>query len=268
LPTPVRSAQLRGPEHLTLSGIAAVAEGPVAIALSRGGAAKRYAHKEPNEDVAGFAWTEWGSVLAIADGHAGSEAARMAVERVIAQRAPVWLERAPMALDARWGDEVAALVRDLQHRIVAEAAGARTTLAIALARPREGWLGLVSVGDSLLFCAGDAGARAFGDPEGQGLFLGSAKHDPADLVASTWIDLRPLRGVRSVVLASDGFSCDGIGVTDPEATLTQALTQASREPAELRPLAFARDLVARALAAQHERQAGDNVAAAVLWLAS
>ena len=251
-----------------MAGIAAVAEGPLALALSRGGAPKRYAHKEPNEDAAGFAWTEWGQVLAVADGHAGSAAACLAIERALAH-APPWLERAPLALDARFGDEVGALLRDVQQRILAgpASAGARTTLALALARPREGWLALASLGDSLLFCATDAGARALGPGHSaRPTFLGTPKLDPRELAAACWIDLRPLRGVRSVVLASDGFSQPDLGLRDPEGVISHALAQAGRERAELRPLAFARDLTARALAAQREQKSGDNVACAVLWL--
>lgn len=264
----MRSAQLRGPEHPKLGGIAALAEGPLALALSRGGAPKRYAHKEPNEDSLGFAWTEWGQVLAVADGHSGSSAACLAIERAL-EHAPPWLERAPLALDARFGDEIAALLRDVQQRLLGDpaSAGARTTLALALARPREGWLALASLGDSLLFCATDAGARALGPGhDAKPTYLGTARLDPRDLVAASWIDLRPLRGVRSVVLATDGFSQPNLGVRDPEGVLSHAVAQASRERAELRPLAFARDLTARALAAQREQKSGDNVACAVLWL--
>jgi hypothetical protein len=265
----VRSAQLRGPDHTRLAGVAALAEGPVALALSRGGARKRYAHKEPNEDVLGFAWSEWGRVIAVADGHAGSGAACLAIDRVLSQHAPPWLERAPLALDARFGDEVATLLRDIHTRILADAAvaSARTTLALALARPREGWLGLASIGDSLLFCVSDAGARKLAsETPARTPYLGTPKFDAGDLIEASWMELLPLRGLRSVVLASDGFSQPELGVRDPEGVLSHALAQASRESAELRPLAFARDLTARAVAAQREQQAGDNVACAVLWL--
>ena len=48
----MRSALLRGREHGLLGAVDAIAEGNAAIALSRGGAAKRYAYREPNEDAA------------------------------------------------------------------------------------------------------------------------------------------------------------------------------------------------------------------------
>jgi serine/threonine protein phosphatase PrpC len=269
LSTPLRSAQLRGPDHPTLGGIAVVAEGPVAIALSRGGAPKRYAHKELNEDAAGFAWSDWGVVLAIADGHEGSAAACLAVERVLAQHAPRWLERAPIALDARFHLEAEALVRAIHAQILSDprAAGSRTTLAVALARPREGWLGLISVGDSLLFTHGDAGAHALGAAgDAATVFLGSARLDPVDLVAATFVDVVALRGERAVVLASDGLSEEGIGVADPEAAISHAAAQAARAAGDLRPLTLARGVVSRALDAQRAQRAGDNVASAALWL--
>jgi serine/threonine protein phosphatase PrpC len=273
LSTPVRSAQLRGPDHPTLGGIAVVAEGPVAIALSRGGAPKRYAHREPNEDAAGFAWSEWGIVLAVADGHEGSAAACLAIERVLSQHAPRWLERAPISLETRFDLEAASVVRGVQHAIVADTpmARGRTTLAVALARPREGWLGLISVGDSLLFTHGDAGSHALGAPrdkkrDGPTIFLGNPRLDIADLVAATFVGVMTLRGEHAVVLASDGLSEEGIGVADPERAISQAATQAARAPADLRPLTLARSVVSIALEAQRSQRAGDNVASAALWL--
>jgi serine/threonine protein phosphatase PrpC len=266
----VRSAQLRGPEHAILGGIAVVAEGALAIALSRGGAAKRYRHREPNEDAAGFAWSEWGAALAIADGHEGSAAACLAVERALAC-APRWLEREPVALADRFAAEAEALVRSVHQQILRqrEAAGARTTLAVALARPREGWLGLLSIGDSLLFTHGDAGTRRLGAPAGEAaVFLGAARLDAREIRAATFVDVRSLRGERAVVLASDGFSQPGIGVADPEAAISQAFQEAARAGAERASQALARGLVERALRVQLERRSGDNVAAAVLWLGS
>jgi serine/threonine protein phosphatase PrpC len=265
--TPVRSALLRGADHHKLGGIAVVAEAQLGIALSRGGAPKRYAHREPNEDVVGFAWTEWAAVLVVADGHAGCAAADLAVERALAF-VPRWLERAPIALDGRFAAEAQALVRAAQEQILTDPRvdGSRTTLALALARPREGWLGLVSIGDSLLFTYGDAGARSLVRAPETPIFLGTGRLDAAELAAATWIDVRPLRGERALVLASDGFSQEGIGVADPEAAVSQVARQAARAAPELRSLALARGLVACALEAQREQGAGDNVAAAALWL--
>ena len=253
---------------MILGGIATVAEDALAIALSQGGAAKRYPHREPNEDFAGFAWSEWGAVLAVADGHQGSDAAALALERALAH-APRWLERAPIALDARFGADAEALVRGIHQQIVSQLAkaGSRTTLALALARPREGWLGLLSVGDSLLFTHGPAGTRWIrGAERADPTFLGTARLEADDLAKATFVDLRPLRGELAVVLASDGFSQPGIGVTDPEKAIAQAAQDAARAGAERGSAALARGMVERALESQKARRSGDNVAAAVLWL--
>lgn len=264
----MRHAQLRGPEHVIYGGIAVIAEGGLGIALSRGGAPKPYAHREPNEDCVGFLWSEWGAVLALADGHQGSGAASLAVERALAH-APRWLERAPIALLERFRADAEMLVRNVHQEIVKEHAssGSRTTLAVALARPREGWLGLASVGDSLLFTSGAAGThRARGDEQSQAAFLGTARMEPADLSAATFVDVRSLRGERAVVLASDGFSQPGIGVTDPEAAISEAARDAERAEPARASLELARGVVQRAVDVQRASRSGDNVSAAVFWL--
>ena len=47
----MRTATLIGRDHHVIGALAAVAEGPAAITLSRGGARKTYEHTEPNEDA-------------------------------------------------------------------------------------------------------------------------------------------------------------------------------------------------------------------------
>ena len=63
----MRKGVLRGREHTGIGQIACVAEDELALAISRGGAAKRYAYKDPNEDAAGFATGTGGRLLAVAD---------------------------------------------------------------------------------------------------------------------------------------------------------------------------------------------------------
>jgi hypothetical protein len=48
----MRTGLLLGREHQLLGGVAAIAEGSCAIALSLGGAKKVYEHRDPNEDAA------------------------------------------------------------------------------------------------------------------------------------------------------------------------------------------------------------------------
>src|SRR3972149_99852 len=75
----MRSGLLHGREHTKIGAVAALAEGRCAIALSRGGYAKGYVHRDPNEDAAAFAFGAEGMLLAVADGHGGHEAAGVAV---------------------------------------------------------------------------------------------------------------------------------------------------------------------------------------------
>ena len=56
----MRSAILCGREHARLGAIDLIAEGPVAIAISLGGASKVYPHTDPNEDAALFAVADGG----------------------------------------------------------------------------------------------------------------------------------------------------------------------------------------------------------------
>ena len=76
-----------------------MAEANVAIALSRGGAEKRYPHSEPNEDAAGFALGGAGAFIAVADGHGGFEASEVTLELLLGGAAAQWTE-APAGLDA------------------------------------------------------------------------------------------------------------------------------------------------------------------------
>jgi hypothetical protein len=90
--------------------------------------------------------------------------------------------------------------------------------------------------------------------------------EPADLSAATFVDVRSLRGERAVVLASDGFSQPGIGVTDPEAAISEAARDAERADPARASLELARGVVQRAVDVQRASRSGDNVSAAVFWL--
>jgi hypothetical protein len=67
-------------------------------------------------------------------------------------------------------------------------------------------------------------------------------------------------------LATDGLSERGIGVQDPEAAVERSLADAREAALELRPLESVRSLVNTAVTAHRRQRAGDNVAAAVVWL--
>jgi len=267
----MRTGLLRGRDHLQLGAVATLAERRVAIALSRGGAAKTYEHQDPNEDACAFAWTEHAWLVAVADGHWGSGGAELALARLLERHAPRWTQPHPIALADRWFLEAPDVAIDLNHALVSAGNGAhtigRTTLAVALVRPRDGWWSALLVGDSHLFVAD--GARASEScraANGQVTFIGDAHLDRAAIE----------RGVRcavehsspsAIVLATDGLSEPAIGVENPARAVAESVGAARAVGPELRPLTAVRGLAERALAAQRANAAGDNVATACVWLA-
>jgi len=266
----VRHAFLRGPDRTEIGAVDAVAEGPAAVALSRGGARKRYAHAEPNEDAALFALGAGGLLLAVADGHDGAWGAEQALEFLLAESAPRWTGEAEMPA-SRWAAEARAALVEIDRRIALRAQErgglpAATTLSIALLRPDEGHLLHASAGDSHVFAVGDGGARDLGwraRASGPPVFLGAGLGDPAERTEAGKI---PLAGLRATVLATDGLSERGIGVDDPAAAALAAVEAARSQAPDRRPLSAARGVVEAALGAQRRQRAGDNVATAV-WLA-
>jgi serine/threonine protein phosphatase PrpC len=270
----MRSAALRGREHPYLGAVSAIAEGCAAIAISRGGAAKTYPHKDPNEDAVGFATTRWGALVAVADGHAGCEGAEAVLERLIARHAPRWLEGASPGLAERWVDEAPEVLLDLNGAIVELIArgatdGARTTLSVGVARPGDDLLAWLSVGDSHVFAVGAKGAREIGAARQRVAFLGSPAEDRASLAERSRAGTETLHEVDALVLSTDGLSERGIGVDDPASAVARVWQEARQESRERRaptPLVAARGLAACALESHERRRSGDNIATAVAWL--
>jgi hypothetical protein len=267
------TAVLRGREHPMEGDLAAVAEDAAAVALSRGGAPKRYPHADPNEDVVAFVRGEAGVLLCVADGHGGCEAAEAAVERLTERRAD-WTDRAPFDPEA-WPETAARAVFEACSAIHLRAATggrdtSRTTLSVALVRPADDLLAWASIGDSHVFAVGADGAEdlaLYGDTTNAFLGHPAETRDSLDLKLSR--EVRPLRGLRAVVLASDGLSERGIGVAQPATAVAEAVQRAAKA-ADGRPdrlaLEAARGIVDVALDAQRRQRAGDNVAVAV-WMA-
>jgi serine/threonine protein phosphatase PrpC len=265
-------ATLRGSDHPEIGEIASVAEGPAAIAISRGGARKTYPYLDPNEDMAGFALSEWGAVVVVADGHSGCEAAGVAVDQVLEAHASRWLEPAPIALDVRFASEAAEVAADVNQAILkattgSESQGSRTTLTLALVRPREGWLAALSVGDSHAFLAGADAARELVPQAGApSIFLGDPALSREELAVAVRVERIDATRGRALVLATDGLSERGIGVDDPTEAVRAAVRDAQSASADLRSLEAARGLLRRALDAHRRNRSGDNTAAAVLWI--
>ncbi len=261
------SGVLRGRDHTGKGQIAAIAEGHVAVALSRGGAPKTYAHKDPNEDGAAFARGDGGDLLVVADAHGGHEAAEIAVDLLIERFAPEWT--APSSPLQPW-PELARRAAGQAHAAILDRAArggsleSRTTLAVALVRPREDWLAWASVGDSHVFRVDAAETDELPAPGQEPVhFLGSPSRTLETL--KICIDSQPLGATRALVLATDGLSEHGIGVDSPHEAVSAAVAHAELAKRELRALVAARHLLEQALAAHRRHRAGDNVATALYW---
>ncbi|HEY5658547.1 MAG TPA: protein phosphatase 2C domain-containing protein [Myxococcota bacterium] len=268
----MRTALLCGREHTVLGGVSAIAEGSTAIAISRGGASKTYAHRDPNEDAAAFAASPQGVAIAVADGHAGHRASEVALERLLEVHAERWLYGDANGLKEGWREGVADVLLDLNHAVLASATrgggqSTRTTLAVAIARPGDDLLAFFSMGDSHIFDVRPDGViehAAAGDT--RITFLGHPAEDRERLRRKYRADVTSLGDSRALVLATDGLSETGIGVANPAEAIAVCAAECDRKQPDLRPLGMARGLVERALEAQRVQRAGDNVATAVAWL--
>ncbi len=266
----MKTALLRGREHDRVGEIHTVAEGPAAIAISRGGRSKRYPHTDPNEDAALFAWGEGGTLVAVADGHRGFEAAETALEHLLASPAPQWIEPGGVRTGS-WERQVLAALCDANERVLSEARTperpARTTLVLALV-PRDQQIVLwASIGDSHVFRASESGAEELGAAaEGETAFLGHRSETPESLQAKCRCGAAPLGGARAVVLATDGLSEREVGVDDPAAAVHDASASAGSVAPALRARELVRGVVETALEAQRKNWSGDNVAVAAVWL--
>ena len=265
---PAEYRLLLGREHRELSRVAAEQLGPAAIALSRGGARKTYAHTDPNEDAALLVRGPRGILLAVADGHGGQEGSEIALRALSELSGPAWC--AAEGMDAAgWREnalEVLAAAGDAILRAPGEARTrpARTTLSLCLARPAEGLLAAASVGDSHVFHVTERGVRELARPPEPFRFLGFTHETAESLDAIAGTEVVPLAGTRAVVLATDGLSEVGIGVDDPELAVAEASEAALRESVGTRAMSLAREVVRCALEAHVAHRAGDNVAIAAL----
>ena len=264
----MRAVLLRGREHTAMEAIAEASEGPVAVALSRGGAPKPYPHTDPNEDAALCASGASGLLVAVADGHWGHRASELALEHLLGAVAQDWTEGKSRGAAAWRLEALGALVGT--NRAVHAARSAeqrsRTTVALALARLPENLLVAASMGDSHVFRVSDEGpfelvamrkARAF--------FLGE-RLSPAALERVARVEVQSLDPCVALVAATDGLSEEQIGVADPLTAVRDAVAAGRARAADARAAGAARALVEAALAAHRKRQAGDNVAVATAWV--
>jgi serine/threonine protein phosphatase PrpC len=261
----VSSALLRGREHTSLGAVELIAEGRVAVALSIGGAPKRYEHTDPNEDAAAFVRGSAGDVLAVADAHYGFEASEVLLENLLASPAVHWAEGGGSP-ESSWSRHAIAALCDANADILRErrddASASATTLSLSVIRPDVGWLLYACVGDSHLFTVAGGTAIEVAPCGQRPGFLGDREESPETLEALCRVGALPLAGIESVVLATDGLSERGIGVADPAAAVASAVAASADTDVALRPSVLARTMTETALEAHAERKAGDNIAVA------
>jgi serine/threonine protein phosphatase PrpC len=268
----MKPAILRGREHTNLGAVAAIAEGCCAVALSRGGARKNYAHEDPNEDAAAFSAGEGGFFVAVADGHGGYDASEIAIERLVQHHAPGWTASAASGIDADWPAAASAALMDVNQTLVQRAArgalhSSRTTLAFALVRPGDDLLAFAAIGDSHVFRVDADGVDDLAHPPRKRLaFLGAPNELLESVREKSTANTAGLAGIRALVLVTDGISEPGIGLEAPETAVLEAAERARSAEGPIRALEVARTTVELALAAHRRNGAGDNVASAVAWL--
>ena len=271
----MRSARLLGHHHQALGSIAAIGEGPAAICLSLGGAAKTYAHTDPNEDAACFAVGAGGTLVAVADGHFGARGAQCAVEWLLEGPAADWTaETPPASSSAAWHERLADALQQIHRAVVEQDRSlgldpAPTTLSMAVARPLENLVVHASVGDSPLFLATTKAARNVGwSAKGVSgcAFLGERYEGGVLQESQCVVGSEPSAGLDAIIVASDGLCETGIGVSDAAAAAAAATTHGADVDLEFRPLETCKHLSETALQAHRDNRAGDNIGAAVAWI--
>lgn len=271
----MHTAILRGRDHQQIGRLELEGVDRAAIALSRGGAAKTYSHTDPNEDCVGFALGEGGQLAVAADGHHGELGSEAAVEMILAEYAAAWTAPdAPARGDAEWRAlAIEALLAC--NRAILEIAGrtrlppAPTTFVAALVRPEDDVLLHLSVGDSHVFAVDRGHATELGgrDPEWRFTpFLGYEEARPELIEQYAKIGVAPVSSLQAIVLATDGLSEPGIGLTDPARAVSSAVGQAALEaPLDRRAVDTCREVVEVALRTHARNKAGDNMACSVVW---
>ncbi len=274
-PAPPSSASILGRQHHTLGALATAGEGPLAISLSCGGAAKTYAHTEPNEDAVFYARGAGGWLLAVADGHHGSSGSEAVIDCIASTLAADWTGAPALGFDPKtWQacamDVLYACGRAVLRRAAdLEVPPAPTTLCLCLVRPQESALAWICMGDSHLFHVGPDGVEELGWASlgrEDRYFVGYEAASREGMRERSLAGHRALGDTRALVLATDGLSEEGIGVRDPGGAVRDAVRASEECPRELRPLELARGLSQAAMGAHASNRAGDNIGCAVLDL--
>lgn len=234
----LRSVALLGEDHTELGATAVeIVQPGLAVGLSRGRFPKGYPHVDPNEDAVFGAAGSGLTVLAVADGHNGADAATAAID-ALADAAPRLVPGDPAAalrhLTAAVADSVDGRVAGLPEPRDAS----RTALTIAVLAGFE--LATASFGDTACLIVHRRRVLRLGASAG---FLAPGT-DPA----AAHVSRASLPPGAMVVLASDGL-------LDFVPHLGRLLRTLASSPAPI--------VVERLLAAAFAGGAGDNLAVAV-----
>ena len=197
-PRPARhfhSALLLGEDHTELEEVAIREITPnLAIGISRGRFPKGYAHVDPNEDAAYAATDGTTTILAVADGHHGFDAARAAII-AIADAAPLVTDMPPEAGVRRLAESAIQAVAALIPSLPAPRNTSRTSLTICAIRANT--IVGITLGDTACLVARRRRLTQLGKTSD---FL-SADSDPMSIRVET----ASLRPGNSIVLATDGL---------------------------------------------------------------
>ena len=236
--TGLPSALLLGEDHTELAEVAIREITPyLAIGISRGRFAKGYAYVDPNEDAVYAATDGTTTVLAVADGHHGFDAARAAIS-AIADTA-IGAMDAPLEAAVRWlaGAAIGA-VRGSVPPLSPPRNTSRTAVTVASVRGNA--VAAATIGDTAGFVVTRRRSKRLGtDTE----FL-SAETDPNVIE----ITKAKLSDRTAMILATDGFLDFA---AQPKATLRTVPQLAALDAAEL--------LISESFSGG----AGDNIAVAV-----
>ncbi len=220
-PTTSRFAVLLGSDHTELESVA-IRELPptLAIGISRGRFPKGYPHLDPNEDAVYAATDETLTILAVADGHHGFDAARAAIQR-IADTVPDSLHLDPAALTRHLAEAAIEAVADTIPNLASPRDTSRTSLTICVIDDTA--LATTTIGDTACYIATKRRLSRIGKESD---FLGP-QTDPRSIAVDT--APTPPRAT-TVVVASDGLVDFAPDLTT---SLRSTLNLTAREAADL-----------------------------------
>jgi serine/threonine protein phosphatase PrpC len=196
-------AVLWGRNHVAYDEVAVRSVSPdAAVAITRGRFPKAYQWVDPNEDSAAAVVGTEATLLVVADGHNGVEAAEIAVSYVLGALGDV-----PPPANLSDGQLVDLFLSASQRvmretrRLALPKRESRTTLTIALVAPqRVQWAGM---GDTALFVADGRAARDLSRPRHHFVGYQASRREVDERL---WRGVRPLTAGSWVVLTTDGFT--------------------------------------------------------------